>query len=94
MCRLKLQYVTDLENYFELYVSISAIVAVTFGEEIIKHGKEGPEGAVFRGVAATGIVFAWLELIFIVGRYPIKGSQIGVMFFITIRYLGCLLDDR
>ena len=76
---------TDLENYFELYVSISAIVTVCIKEKIVALDSDYKYAPFFRGLAATGIVFAWLELIFIVGRYPIKGSQIGVMFYITIR---------
>ena len=73
----------DHENWFEVYVSISAIVAVSCRRDIVEH--ETLDAAIVRGIAATGICFAWLELIFIVGRYPIKGSQIGVMFYITIR---------
>ena len=42
--------------------------------------------ASIRGIAATGICLAWVEIIFLGGRFPIKGSQIGVMLYITIRY--------
>ena len=83
MIKLKLRYVLDFENWVQMFVYISAIVTISGRHTIV--GTEKWNAAVVRGIAATGICFAWLELIFIVGRYPIKGSKIGVMFFLTIK---------
>ena len=50
--------------------------------------------SLFRGIAGVGISAAWLELIFIIGRYPFRGGDFSIMFYNiikkTFRYLGAM----
>merc|ERR1712013_227596 len=46
------------------------------------------EAAVIRGIAAIGICAAWLELIFLVGRYPFRGGDFSIMFYNIIKKLA------
>merc|ERR1711874_807993 len=41
----------------------------------------------FRGITALGICFAWLELIFMIGRYPFSGGVFSIMFYNVIKIL-------
>ena len=38
-----------------------------------------------RGIAAIGIGAAWMELIFIIGRYPFRGGDFSIMYYNIIR---------
>ena len=49
--------------------------------------QENWEAAVTRGIAALGICAAWLELIFLVGRYPFRGGDFSIMFYNIIKTL-------
>merc|ERR1712038_1360593 len=46
------------------------------------------EAAMIRGIAALGICAAWLELIFLVGRYPFQGGDFSIMFYNIIKKLS------
>ena len=77
---LRLQYVKELENYVEWIVLVSAYVTMAF-KHTVRH--EDSSSAAVRGVAAIGICAAWLELIFIIGRYPRQGGATSASCFTT-----------
>jgi len=83
--KLKRQYFRELENYIEWVVLISALITMIF-KEIILQNTVG--AAVIRGIAALGICAAWLELIFLVGRYPFRGGDFSIMFYNIIKKLA------
>ena len=80
--KLKKQYFKELENYIEWVVLISALITMVFKEIILQSNWEA---AVVRGIAAIGICAAWLELIFIIGRYPFRGGDFSIMFYNIIK---------
>ena len=41
--------------------------------------------AIVRGIAALGIGAAWLQLIFIIGRYPFRGGDFSIMYYNIVR---------
>jgi len=82
--KLKRQYFKELENYIEWVVLISALITMIFKEIILQSNWEA---AVIRGIAAIGICAAWLELIFIIGRYPFRGGDFSIMFYNIIKKL-------
>eukprot|EP00092_Neocalanus_flemingeri_P054453 GFUD01064123.1.p1 GENE.GFUD01064123.1~~GFUD01064123.1.p1 ORF type:complete len:560 (+),score=125.62 GFUD01064123.1:420-2099(+) len=82
--KLKRQYFKELENYIEWVVLISALITMMFKEIILQSNWEA---AVIRGIAAVGICAAWLELIFIIGRYPFRGGDFSIMFYNIIKKL-------
>jgi len=83
--KLKRQYFRELENYIEWVVLISALITMIFKEIILQ---KSVEAAVIRGIAAIGICAAWLELIFLVGRYPFRGGDFSIMFYNIIKKLA------
>merc|ERR1719219_1090001 len=80
--KLKKQYFKELENYIEWVVLLSACVTMIFKEIILQ---ENMEASIVRGIAAVGICAAWLELIFIIGRYPFRGGDFSIMFYNIIK---------
>ena len=82
--KLRRQYFKELENYIEWVVLISALITMMFMEIIHQSTREA---AVIRGIAALGICAAWLELIFIIGRYPFRGGDFSIMFYNIIKKL-------
>jgi len=82
--KLKKQYFKELENYIEWVVLLSACVTMIFKEIILQ---ENMEASIVRGIAAVGICAAWLELIFIIGRYPFRGGDFSIMFYNIIKKL-------
>ena len=82
MIYLKIQYFRELENYIELAMLMSACLAMGF-KKVLRDDTAG--AAVVRGFVALGICMAWLELIFIIGRYPFRGGSFSVMFYNIIR---------
>jgi len=80
---LKLQYLKELENYIEWIVIISAIVTIAMKKHMVD--AKDPNAAIVRGIAALGICAAWLELIFIIGRYPFRGGDFSIMFYNIIK---------
>ena len=81
---LNIQYIRELENYIELAMLISATLSIGFKD--ILHDTTVP-AAVVRGFVALGICLTWLELIFIIGRYPFRNGQFSIMFYNIIRKL-------
>jgi len=81
---LRRQYFKELENYIEWVVLISALITMMFKEIILQNNREA---AVIRGIASIGICAAWLELIFLVGRYPFSGGDFSIMFYNIIKKL-------
>jgi len=82
---LKRQYFKELENYIEWVVLISALITMIFKEIILQNHWNA---AVIRGIAVVGICAAWLELIFLVGRYPFRGGDFSIMFYNIIKKLS------
>ena len=70
-----LHYFQEMENYIEWMTIICAFITV--GQE--KINTETSE--IYRGFSAIGICLAYLELVFLIGRYPFQWSDVGVMFY-------------
>ena len=79
---LRLQYL-ELENLIEWVVIVSASVTICMKPTMVDITAEN--SAMVRGVAAIGICAAWLELIFIAGRYPFRGGDFSIMFYNIIK---------
>merc|ERR1712222_51960 len=84
-----LQYFQEMENYIEWSTIICAFITVTERELNDKTHD------VVRGLSAIGICLAYLELIFLTGRYPFKWCDFGIMFYRILtrllRYVFALL---
>merc|ERR1712209_126879 len=80
---LRLQYLKELENLIEWVVILSAGVTIMTKHILVdvtmKHS------SLVRGIAAIGIGAAWMELIFIIGRYPFRGGDFSIMYYNIIR---------
>jgi Polycystin cation channel len=68
---LGLRYFRELENWCNLLVYTFTITSLTFEANIEVH----------KIVASFGICLAWLELIFMLGRYPSLGGRFSIMFY-------------
>ena len=82
---LKMRYWKDLENYIELFVLLFATNSVIFCYRI---GDPNPASAFVRGFSALGICLAWLEMIFLIGRYPFRGGKFSVMYYNILKKLA------
>jgi len=84
-----LHYFQEMENYIEWSTIICAFITV-----IVRKIDEETHDVV-RGLSAIGICLAYLELIFLTGRYPFKWCDFGVMFYRILtrllRYVFALL---
>ena len=80
---LRLQYLKELENLIEWVVILSAGVTIMTKQTLVDVTAEN--SALVRGVAAIGIGAAWMELIFIIGRYPFRGGDFSIMYYNIIR---------
>ena len=85
--KLRRQYFREIENYFEWFVILSALISMAFKDVILQESSENPVSAFIRGITALGICFAWLELIFMIGRYPFSGGVFSIMFYNIIKIL-------
>ena len=83
--KLKMQYFKELENYIEWFVLISALITMIFKETILQKNETA---ACVRGVTALGICSAWLQLIFIIGRYPFSFGDFSIMFYNIIKKIA------
>merc|ERR1719411_1073458 len=70
-------YCTNFENLIELMVIVLASVCLAAQE------MEDIE----KWFAAFGIVLAYIELVFLLGRYPPLGGRISIMFYNITRHL-------
>jgi len=84
--KLKQQYWKEMENRFYSYSLLSAYLCMAMKSSLLDTEGLGPA---LRGLAAIGILFSWLELIFVVGRIPYRGfgGCLSVMFYNIIRKL-------
>ena len=80
---LRLQYLKELENLIEWVVILSAGVTIMTKQTLVDVTAEN--SALVRGIAAIGIGAAWMELIFIIGRYPFRGGDFSIMYYNIIR---------
>jgi len=85
--KLRRQYFREIENCFEWIVIISAFISMGFKDVIQQESSENQAPAFIRGITALGICFSWLELIFMIGRYPFSGGVFSVMFYNIIKIL-------
>ena len=85
--KLRRQYFREIENCFEWIVIISAFISMGFKDVIQQESSENSAPAFIRGITALGICFSWLELIFMIGRYPFSGGVFSVMFYNIIKIL-------
>jgi hypothetical protein len=65
------RYFTEFENFIELTALILAAVGLFVQFDMI----------LLKWLSAIGICFAYLELIFLMGRYPFLGGAISLMFY-------------
>lgn len=65
------RYFKEFENILELQVIILALVGL-----FIQHHMD-----VLKWISAIAICLAYLELIFLMGRYPFLGGSISLMFY-------------
>ncbi|TRY72563.1 hypothetical protein TCAL_06511 [Tigriopus californicus] len=77
------QYFRELENSLELAVLILASIGL---------GVQSDMGAL-KWVSAFGITLGYLQLIFLMGRYPFLGGSISLMFYSIIRRLARSLSN-
>ena len=98
---LRLQYLKELENLIEWVVILSAGVIKKLEPEKLKLMLFSPgvtimtkhilvdvtmkHSSLVRGIAAIGIGAPWMELIFIIGRYPFRGGDFSIMYYNIIR---------
>lgn len=76
------QYFLELENWFELLIISFAISTMSLKTEL----------DTLKIVAAVGICLAWIELIFLFGRYPFLGGMFSIMYYsITKRIIKTAL---
>ena len=68
------QYFMELENWFELLILSLAISTLSLKAELDS----------LQVVAAVGICLAWIELIFLFGRYPFLGEQMVTVIFLEL----------
>ena len=84
-----LHYFQEMENYIEWITIICVFVSIG-QRELNKDSSD-----IARGFSAIGICLAYLELIFLLGRYPFKWCDFGIMFYRILtrllRYVFALL---
>lgn len=94
---LKKQYFTELENYIEIYILLSALVAMICKKHILLHND--PLAQYVRGFIALGVSFGGefrnkyiyfifpigLEMIFIIGRYPMRSGIFNTMYYTIVK---------
>lgn len=85
--KLGSHYYTEIENYFEWFVLISAFISMGFKDVILQEASDIPKSSFVRGFTSLGICFAWLVLIFVIGRYPFNGGDFSIMFMVIIKKL-------
>merc|ERR1719244_63618 len=85
---LRRQYFEELENSIQWIVLISALLTVTFKPYLLIIETESHYPAFIRGFASLGILSAWMNLIIIVGRYPIRGGDFSIMFYNIIKIIS------
>ena len=84
--KMRRQYLKEIENRFYLTGLLSAFLCMGLKSSLL-------EAPWLRGVAAIGILSSWLELIFVVGRFPYLGMAgcLSVMFFNVIKKLSAYM---
>merc|ERR1711983_306613 len=82
MVALGKEYFMELENWFELLILGLAISTLCLKAEL----------DILSIVASIGICLAWIELIFLFGRYPSLGGSFNIMYYaITKRVIRTAL---
>ena len=82
MLSLGREYFLELENWFELLILVLAVCTLSLKSEL----------DILAIVASVGICLAWIELIFMFGRYPSLGGTFNIMYYsITKRVIKTAL---
>ena len=76
-------YLRELENILELVVIVLALCGVGMQHDM----------NVVKWFSAFGVCLAYLELIFLMGRYPFLGGSISLMFYSITRHLARTLSN-
>ena len=85
MCRSGISnYFKDTENWIQIFVFLTAILAMVWRKYILTHSQFGDY---VRGVISLGIGAAWFEFLLVVGRYPFRGGDFSIMFYRVLRKL-------
>ncbi len=71
------RYLSEFENILEILVLTLAGCGLGFQYNVY----------ILKWVSAWGICLAYLELIFLLGRYPVLGGSISLMFYTITRHL-------
>ena len=82
------RYFRELESWFKLCILSLALTAMLFMENLVRKGKvnnniicPGIVQDVLNVVASAAICLAWIEIIFMIGRYPFLGGRFSIMFY-------------
>lgn len=65
------EYFKELENWFELLILVLALTTLSLKQEM----------DTLQIVSSVAICLAWLELIFLFGRYPFLGGSFSIMYY-------------
>ena len=68
---LGLRYFTELESWIKILVFSFAAISLSYETEI----------EILKIFSSSGICMSWLELIFMIGRYPFLGGRFSIMFY-------------
>ena len=71
------RYLREFENVLELLVIGLAVAGFAVQDDVVR----------LKWISAFGIVLAYLELIFLMGRYQFLGGNISLMFYSIVRHL-------
>lgn len=61
----------ELESWFKILILLLALTAMIFEEHL----------AILNVVSSAAICLSWIEIIFMIGRYPFLGGQFSIMFY-------------
>ena len=65
------RYFKELESWFKLLIFSLALTSMFFMEDL----------EVLNVIASAAICLAWIEVIFMIGRYPFLGGRFSIMFY-------------
>ncbi|XP_023324793.1 transient receptor potential channel pyrexia isoform X3 [Eurytemora carolleeae] len=72
------EYFKELENWFELVIIIFAISTICLKQDL----------DTLKIISAVGICLAWLQLIFLFGRYPFLGGKFSIMYYTVTKRIS------
>ena len=83
------RYFRELESWFKVCIFSLALTAMLFMENLVRKLRDklnviicpGIVQDVLNVVASAAICLAWIEIIFMIGRYPFLGGRFSIMFY-------------